>query len=155
MRNLLKLTVLAVAWSAGGVPALAQSPIEGTWRSAGLTEITITPCETAYCGHISKIVVPPEIAAEHAGASALPPEQLVDGRNKDPNLRSRPILGLQILTLAQSDESHIFNGEIYNPQDGNIYSGYVEMVSPDQLRLNGCVLFNIICRGEDWVRATP
>jgi hypothetical protein len=28
----------------------------------------------------------------------------------------------------------------------------VELTGPDTMRLNGCVLYNIICRGEDWLR---
>ena len=68
-------------------------------------------------------------------------------------LRSRTILGLQILTLhPKKDQPKIFDGEIYNPQDGNTYSGYIEVLGPDKIRLNGCILYNIICKGEDWVR---
>ena len=29
------------------------------------------------------------------------------------------------------------------------------MISADQLKLNGCVLYNIVCQGEDWVRVIP
>jgi uncharacterized protein (DUF2147 family) len=82
-------------------------------------------------------------------------ESFTDYNNKDPLLRSRPMLGLQILTLRPGSKPGIYDGEIYNPQDGNTYSGYVEMLSLDQARLNGCVLFNVICRGEDWVRVPP
>jgi hypothetical protein len=72
--------------------------------------------------------------------------------NKDPNLRSRPILGLQIVTLHAGDKPNIYDGAIYNPQDGNTYSGYVEVLGPDKIKLNGCILYNIICKGEEWTR---
>jgi uncharacterized protein (DUF2147 family) len=65
------------------------------------------------------------------------------------------MLGLQLLTLLPSGKPNIYDGEIYNPEDGNTYSGYVEMLGPDLMRLNGCVLYNIVCQGQDWVRVVP
>jgi uncharacterized protein (DUF2147 family) len=146
--------VLAVL---GSGAALAQEAIEGTWRTQLQSEITIAPCAEGYCGALSKIVVPSEglSADEIAAAAAMPVEAYTDHRNKDASLRSRPMLGLQILTLRPSTKPGIYDGDIYNPQDGNTYSGYVEMVTMDLMRLNGCVLYNIICRGEDWVRVIP
>ncbi|UYN99888.1 MAG: DUF2147 domain-containing protein [Devosia sp.] len=134
--------------------AQAQSAIEGVWRTVLESEVTIYPCPEGYCGHLTRIVVPTENLSpeEAAAASSMAVEEFTDQRNKDPNLRNRPMLGLQILTLRPADKPNIFDGEIYNPEDGNTYSGYLEMVGPDTVRLNGCVLFNTICRGEDWTR---
>jgi uncharacterized protein (DUF2147 family) len=132
-------------------------PIEGTWRTVLNSEVTIAACPEGFCGTLSNIVVPTEglTAEELAAAQAMPPESFTDQRNKDPELRNRPMLGLQILTLRPSDKPHVLDGDIYNPQDGNTYSGYIEMLGPDTVRLNGCVLFNVVCRGEDWVRVIP
>ena len=137
--------------------AQAQAPIEGTWRTVLESEITIAPCPEGYCGFLSKIVVPEGqlSAAEATAAAELAPQDFVDARNKDPQLRTRPMLGLQILTLRPGSKPAVYDGEIYNPEDGNTYSGYVQVTGPDALRLNGCVLFNVACRGEDWVRVPP
>jgi uncharacterized protein (DUF2147 family) len=137
-----------------GTPAAAQAAIEGTWRTKLNSEVTIYPCPEGFCGHLTRIVVPEETLSEEeaAAAAAMDPSQFFDQRNKDPNLRSRPMLGLHMLTLRPSDEAHIFDGDVYNPQDGNTYSGYVEVLGPDTMRLNGCVLYNIVCMGEDWTR---
>lgn len=133
--------------------AAPPSAIEGTWRTQSQTEITIAPCELGFCGTISRIVVPEDIAEANKEALAtMSPEDFLDANNKDPALRSRPIQGLQILTLQPGKDATIFDGEIYNPQDGNTYSGYIQVLAVDMLRLNGCVLYNIICRGEDWMR---
>lgn len=153
----------AVLLLGGTFGSLAQSdltpisPIEGTWRTQLLSEITISTCPEGFCGNLSYIVVPEGILsdAEAEAAAAMSPEQFFDYRNEDPALRDRPMLGLQILTLWQGKEPHIFDGEIYNPEDGKTYSGYIEMVGPDTLRLNGCVLFNVVCRGEEWTRVSP
>lgn len=141
------------------VQALAQaeapvSPIEGTWRTQSLTEITIAPCPEGFCGYISRIVIPEDVLAANREALAqMAPEDFFDANNKDPSLRSRPIQGLQILTLRPGKTPLIFDGAIYNPEDGNTYSGYIEVLSSEQVRLNGCVLYNLICKGEDWLRA--
>jgi uncharacterized protein (DUF2147 family) len=162
LRKSAGVVVLAIAASATG--ALAQSPeaaplspIEGVWASQSQTEITIAPCEAGYCGTISRIVVPEDIAAANKDALAsMSEDQFFDAFNKDPALRTRPIKGLQILTLKAGDKPYVFDGDIYNPQDGNTYSGYMEIIQPDLIRLNGCVLYNLICKGEDWTRVpTP
>jgi uncharacterized protein (DUF2147 family) len=139
------------------LPVAPPEPIEGIWRTVLNSEVTIAPCEEGFCGTLSKIVVPTEglTPEEAAAAQAMPVESFTDQRNKDPNLRARPMLGLQILTLRHSDKPYVYDGDIYNPQDGNTYSGYLEMLEPDLVRLNGCVLFNVVCRGEDWVRVIP
>lgn len=156
------------AMVAGLVAATAQEPfvpdanrildpIEGIWQTAELSEITIALCPQGFCGTLSKIVVPSEglTEEEYAAALAMPPESYTDVRNPDPTLRNRPMMGLQILALLPSQKPNVYDGEIYNPQDGNTYSGYVEMLGPDLIRLNGCVLYNIICQGQDWVRVIP
>lgn len=132
-------------------------PIEGTWQTLLLSEVTIIACPEGFCGMLSKIIVPTEglTKEEIVAANAMPVESFTDMRNPDPNLRSRPMMGLQILTLRYGSKPGIYDGEIYNPQDGNTYSGYVEMLGPHQVKLNGCVLYNIICQGEDWVRVIP
>jgi uncharacterized protein (DUF2147 family) len=148
-----------MAWAfllfiASTMAAVAQSPVEGTWLTQLRSEVTITACPQGYCGVLSKIVVPEGMlsGAEAEAAAAMGPEDYFDQRNKNPALRSRPMLGLQILTLEPGRKPNVMDGEIYNPEDGNTYSGYVEILSADQMRLNGCVLFNVICRGETWVR---
>lgn len=131
--------------------------IEGVWQTEELSEVTIALCPEGLCGTLSKIVVPREGLSEeeYAAAIAMPPETFTDVRNPDPALRGRPMQGLQILTLLPSVKPNIYDGEIYNPEDGKVYSGYVELTGPDSIRLNGCVLYNIVCQGQDWVRAIP
>lgn len=132
------------------------SPIEGVWRAQLLSEVTIEACEVGYCGFLTTIVVPSEgLSPEEAAAAAsMSPDEFFDYRNEDPSLRNRPMQDLHMLTLRPGDKPAFFDGEIYNPQDGKTYSGYVELTGPDSLRLNGCVLYNVICRGEDWVRVS-
>lgn len=147
---------VAVAAAIGLGPAVAQdalpAPIEGVWLTTARTELTITPCAAGYCGHISKIVVPEAILQQYgAELEAIDPAAFVDANNKDPALRGRPIHGMQILLLRQSGNPLYYEGEIYNPQDGNIYSGSVEVLGTDLIRLKGCVLY-VLCEEQDWSR---
>lgn len=148
---------LGIVGTVVGARAQEVAPIEGVWRTVLASEVTIASCPEGFCGYLSKIVVPEGMlsGAEAEAAAAMPPEAFLDARNKDPALRGRPMLGLQILQLRQGSEPTIYDGEVYNPEDGNTYSGYMEMLGPDLVRLNGCVLFNVVCRGEDWVRVLP
>jgi len=146
----------AMAQDAGApmAPVAPAHPIEGVWRTKLLSEVTIAPCPEGLCGYLSKIVVPSEglTPEELAAAQAMPVEEMFDFNNKDPQLRQRPMQGLQLVTLTHQSKPGIYDGSVYNPQDGNIYAGYIEMVSLDTIRLNGCVMFNVICQGEDWLR---
>ena len=69
-------------------------------------------------------------------------------------MRGRPVLGLQILSLEAEFSRGKMKGVIYNPEDGETYEGFLEMLDNNNIRLSGCVLFNLFCMGEDWVRAT-
>jgi uncharacterized protein (DUF2147 family) len=127
--------------------------IDGTWLTQAKSEITIAECPDGFCGDLSKIVVPEDLyKANKKAIDSIGATNFTDLMNKDPALRNRPILGLQIVTLHAGGKPNIYDGAIYNPQDGNTYSGYVEVLSADKIKLNGCILYNIICKGEEWTR---
>jgi uncharacterized protein (DUF2147 family) len=44
-------------------------------------------------------------------------------------------------------------GEVYNVEDGKTYSGSITMESATALKLQGCVLGGLICKGQTWTRA--
>lgn len=146
----------AVLALAGLGPVAAQetlpSLIEGVWLTTARTELTIAPCEPGFCGYISKIVIPETIKEKYgAELEAIDPASFTDANNKDPALRGRPIQGMQILTLRQTGNPMFYEGEIYNPEDGNMYSGSVEVLNTDLIRLKGCVLY-VLCQEQDWSR---
>ena len=149
-------TLLAGTAAAPALAGAATSGLtpDGTWVTPLKTEVTITPCRKGYCGFVSKIVVPAGVLKPGESLDGVDINKATDARNKDPRMRSRRILGLRILTLsATPDSSGAYNGEIYDAEDGNTYSGYVVMQDQGTLRLSGCVLFNVICQSQDWTRA--
>ena len=78
----------------------------------------------------------------------------VDSRNPDPNLRSRPTLGMPVLLGMTQTSANQWDGQIYNSQDGHTYSASISLVNPDTLRVKGCFL-GILCGSEEWTRVEP
>lgn len=154
LRRLTGIAAVAAALGAGPVAAQQALPalIEGVWLTTARTELTIIACPVGYCGHITKIVIPEAIKQKYGDQlEAIDPASFTDANNKDPALQGRPIQGLQILALRQTGNPMFYEGEIYNPEDGNIYSGSVEVLSADLIRLKGCVLY-VLCQEQDWSR---
>lgn len=145
------LGIFALLQTTGTAIAQSGALIEGVWLTDAQSEMTIAACAEGYCGYISKIVVPDEIAAKYGEELDAIGDNFTDLNNKDPQLRDRPIQGLQILTLRGGNNPWYFDGEIYNPQDGNVYSGSVEVLGPDSLRLKGCVVY-VLCQEQMWTR---
>jgi uncharacterized protein (DUF2147 family) len=78
-------------------------------------------------------------------------QPLTDIKNPDPAKRSRPSLGLQIMTdLKAEDETH-YSGEIYNADDGKKYSITLGIETPAELEVRGCLL-HFLCQTQTWAR---
>ena len=154
-----KRTVVAAGLMAGLlVPASASADalVEGTWLTPDQAEMTIEECEpNVLCGTLSKIV----ITKAHVEQYGVDPSQIdinaiTDVMNKDPAMRERPMLGLQILTLKATTNPWHFTGDIYNPQDGNTYSGEISVKDADSIVLKGCALY-VLCQEQVWTRVIP
>jgi uncharacterized protein (DUF2147 family) len=76
----------------------------------------------------------------------------VDRKNPDPNLRSRPTLGMPILLgMTPSKKPNQWDGQIYNSEDGHTYSASISLLDQNTLRVQGCFL-GFLCGGENWTR---
>ena len=78
----------------------------------------------------------------------------VDSKNPDPNLRNRPTLNMPILLGMTRSKVNQWDGEIYNSEDGHIYSANIAVLNPTTLRVQGCFL-GFLCGGENWTRVAP
>ena len=131
MRELVLLAALIAA------PATAAEPVSGNWMTDAKDGIVeIAPCGPRVCGRLVKTLVPPK----------GPP---VDRNNPDPTLRSRPLIGLPILTGFASD-GEVWRGTAYDPKVGKSYATTLHRLGPDQLKVRGCVAF--FCRSVIWTR---
>ncbi len=117
-----------------GVAAADALPI-GEWRTAnGDANIRIDDCDGVLWGIIS-----------------WEKEPGTDSENPDPALRNRPILGIHILRAMKLTKPGLWEGEVYNAENGKTYASKISLTAPDVLRIEGCVL-GFLCGGEDWTR---
>jgi uncharacterized protein (DUF2147 family) len=78
-----------------------------------------------------------------------------DDNNPDESLRSRSLIGLQILQDFDYDanKKEWKNGKIYDPKSGNTYDCYAWMESDDLLKLKGFVAgIRWLGRSSEWYR---
>jgi uncharacterized protein (DUF2147 family) len=116
-------------------PAFAAEPI-GEWLVAdGGATIRIDPCADALWGAISWVREPG-----------------FDSQNPDPAKRSRSIVGVPILRSMKAVGVNRWEGEVYNAQNGKMYSANISLLNDDVLKIQGCVLGGLFCGGENWTR---
>ncbi|MDJ0932224.1 DUF2147 domain-containing protein [Breoghania sp.] len=72
--------------------------------------------------------------------------------NPDAAKRSRPLLGVLTIYGMKPKGDDAWRGKVYNAEDGKTYTGKMELVTNTKLKLSGCVLGGLICKGETWRR---
>lgn len=75
-----------------------------------------------------------------------------DIKNPDPGLRSKPIVGLEILKDFVFEAGRWTDGKIYDPKSGKIYSCNMSLKGRDILSMRGYVGIAMIGRSETWKR---
>ncbi|GGB15566.1 DUF2147 domain-containing protein [Puia dinghuensis] len=76
----------------------------------------------------------------------------VDKNNPDERLRSRPLLGLGLLSGFKFDEDEWNGGKIYDPQSGKTYSCTMSLKDMNTLKVRGYVGISLLGRTEVWTR---
>jgi uncharacterized protein (DUF2147 family) len=135
------LATLAAASAFVG-PAFAQDPAAlGVWQSPSRgAHIQIVPCaDGAICGKL--------LSASRPKSNP----QLLDIHNKDPALRERSMIGQIVFDGFKGGPMKWTGGRLYNPGDGNFYSGEISLADPDHLQLKGCA-FWFLCKSQTWTR---
>lgn len=113
----------------------AAEPV-GEWQvKNGGARIRIDSCVNGLWGYISWVREPG-----------------TDSKNPDPAKRSRPMVGVPIVRGLKQVKPNRWQGEVYNAQNGKIYSASATLLNDDNLRIEGCVLGGLFCGGETWTR---
>lgn len=108
----------------------------GVWkRPSGSSQIQIAPCGSSLCGKIVWLRDPRN-----------------DTKNPDASKHGRPLLGTQTVIGMKPSGDNRWKGKVYNAEDGKTYSGVMTLVGDNGLKLEGCVLGGLICKGETWTR---
>ncbi|MBB3910077.1 uncharacterized protein (DUF2147 family) [Sphingomonas desiccabilis] len=133
------LTMLLAAAAVAAAPQ-PQDAALGRWKAEtknGIVEIS--RCGESICGRL--------ISSDHLRTDPT----LKDVKNSNPQLRSRPLKGMQILGGFKSNGKEWVDGTIYNADDGKTYSAKVTPVGANQLKVRGCV-FVPLCKTQTWTR---
>lgn len=75
----------------------------------------------------------------------------VDKNNPDESKRTRPTLGIPIVLGMKQEDPNRWDGEIYNSENGRVYTAHISLASDDVLHVEGCVL-GFLCGGQNWTR---
>ncbi len=126
------LFAAASSYGAGGC-----SEVVGLWKTAGSSsKVEIFPCGDRLCGKVVWMKNP-NFVDPNDGPVGTPK---FDRKNPDPTLRSRPIIGLQVIEgLIAAGNGRWEHGKCYDPESGNTYKCKMHLASPDRLEMRGYV----------------
>ena len=124
--------------------------ILGIWKTElDESKVEVFRCGEKVCGKIIWLKNP--IYADSRDGEVGTP--VIDRKNPDPALRSRPVLGLRILEgFTAEGENNWGNGTCYDPKSGNTYRGKIHQVAPDRLKLRGYIGIPLFGRSSVWTR---
>ena len=127
------------------VKAQSENSILGVWYNTEKTaKVEILKKGTTFIGKIVWLKDPnPE------GRPVL------DKDNPDPKLKSRPLIGLNLLEGLKYDSGMWEDGTIYDPKTGKTYSCQVTLKSKEVLEVKGYYGFSLIGRTVEWTKAKP
>jgi uncharacterized protein (DUF2147 family) len=142
----MRMWVLAVMLTAGvstlAGAALAEDEASGVWRlDNGKVTVRVTPCGANLCGTVIALKKP----HDKNGNPRL------DKENPKASLRSRPVIGLTILSNMKPSGDNSWKGTIYNPDDGNTYTSNMKLQGGGVMKVQGCVA-SVFCKTMKFVK---
>src|ERR1700748_127320 len=147
MQKVSRRVVLAAALLGASTLAAQAAPAAepgGTWfTEGGKATVRMAPCGQALCGTIIALKEPNDAATGRP---------LTDKNNPDANARTKPMIGLQIVLGMKPNGANKWSGQIYNAEDGKTYNGNLTLQDANTIKLEGCVLGGLICKGQTWTR---
>jgi len=131
--------VLLAALALG--PRSAGADPAGLWLDKDGTTIKVEACGQMLCAAIVALKPPNDPATG---------KPWTDKNNSDRKLRDRPLIGVPVFLEMQPDGAGRWSGKLYDSDRGTIVPGRVIEVSPDTLRVEGCLW--MLCGGENLTR---
>jgi uncharacterized protein (DUF2147 family) len=131
-----RISVVLIFAFAGAGAALADPA--GTWREKDGGTIQISHCGEGYCATIATVQPPLDPATGRPWT---------DKHNADPSKRSRPLVGVQVLTATAPAGPGKWSGNLYDSDRGHTLSGNLVELGPDTIRIEGCLMG--LCGGEE------
>lgn len=123
MLSLARILPALVLVSIAG-PAFAAEPLGTFKRPSTGTEVEFYDCGGKLCAKIVKVT----------------------------DAAKQKEVGTVIMGGAAKDGDAVWKGDLLNTEDGKTYSGIVTLVDGDHVKLEGCGLWGMVCKGETWER---
>jgi len=118
----------------------AAAPVTGRWVTQSKDGVVeIYECGAMVCGKLAKFLVPPPNGVSQK-----------DVNNPDKTLRSRTLLGMNILT-GFKPAGNEWKGQIYDPKSGKTYRSIVYKGKSGSLVVKGCI--GPFCQAQTWTAA--
>ena len=120
----------------------AQSII-GEWETfddktdSKLSVVEIYKANNKYFGKITKLYEDPSDSVCDK----------CEGENK-----AKPIIGLVVLNNLEEDDDEYNNGTILDPNNGETYKCYIELINKNKLKLIGYIGISLLGRTQYWQR---
>lgn len=108
----------------------ARSPIEGRWKKGNL-QIDIRPCGPALCGTVVRASAKQQARAERGSGTEL--------------------IGATLIKDIRPIGPNSYRARVFVADRNMNAAGKIRQVSPNQLKVSGCVLA-IICKSASWIR---
>ena len=137
MKNIIYLLALLFSFDS----LLSKERIFGYWLTPG-SIVLIENCDNYVCARIETIFVD----------DGRDPKLILDDNNRDKALRSRAIVGINVLSgfLIKDIEQRDFRGgRIYDPRRGREFKSNLHLREGGNLEVEGCLAF--ICDSEEWL----
>jgi uncharacterized protein (DUF2147 family) len=129
----------AILGLTAGAALAAEASVVGDWLvKDGYANIRIDNCN----GKMWGIVVWEKVPGGY------------DDENPDPVKKKRLTLGMPVLMGLVPKESGKWQGEIYNSQNGKMYSASISLADENTMDLEGCLFPNFMCLTQKWTRVT-
>jgi uncharacterized protein (DUF2147 family) len=101
--------------------------------------VRIAPCGARICGTLVRVL------------ARGPKVPRTDAHNPQPSLRSRPLVGLPVLTGFSRDDEQWTGGHAYDAKTGRSYKARLTPNPDGTLTVTGCIL--VLCKSQRWTRA--
>jgi uncharacterized protein (DUF2147 family) len=125
-------------------PARAADPF-GTWLTGDKKgKVKIVNCNGALCGTLVWLQEPIDPDTKRPKT---------DKHNVDASKQGRPLLGAPIVLDMKPNGADTWQGQVYNAEDGNTYSGSFTLTGANTAELKGCVMGGLICKAQTWTRS--
>ena len=141
MKKLVSLMIVMMLTSV--MYAQSADDILGVWYTeGGKSKVEITKKDGKYSGKIIWLKTP----NREDGTPKL------DRENENEKLRSRKVLGINVLNGFEWDDDEYEDGTIYDPENGKLYSCVITYENKDTLNVRGYIGFSLLGRTTVWTR---